>query len=184
MGEFRRYFGRVPRPDGVRDRARLCREDAALVCLRLAPRPDDFTVWRFPALPNHVPSARRVLGEWLSAKGVAPDVRADLMLAFTEACTNAVLHAYRDGEGTVVTQLRLDDGNLTIRVSDRGRWSDRRELGASGGWGLEIIRALVDTAHVYGTPHGTTVIMQKRLLPALAGDGLTLGTASAVGQLP
>ena len=164
-------------------------DDAALVCLRLVPKPDDFTVWRFPALPNRVPSARHALVDWLVAKGVSPDVRADLMLAFTEACTNAVSHAYRDGDGTVVAELRLDDGNLTIRVSDTGRWSDRREIGVSGGWGLEIIRALVDGAHVHGTPHGTTVIMQKRLSQALGSKRLsrerpTLDAASAAGPLP
>ena len=79
---------------------------------------------------------------------------------------NAVTHAYRDRDGTVVAQLRLDDGNLTIRVSDTGRWSERREPCATGGRGLEIIRALVDDTHVHGTPHGTTVIMQKRVAPA------------------
>jgi CheY-like chemotaxis protein/serine phosphatase RsbU (regulator of sigma subunit)/anti-sigma regulatory factor (Ser/Thr protein kinase) len=158
-------------------------DDAALVCLRMVPEPDDFTVWRFPALANRVPSARHGLVDWLVGKNVAPDIRSDLMLAFTEACTNAVSHAYRDGDGTVVTQLRLDDGNLTIRVSDTGRWSDRREIGSTGGWGLEIIRALVDSAHVHGTPHGTTVIMQKRLAPARARQGLTLDAASAVGHL-
>jgi serine phosphatase RsbU (regulator of sigma subunit)/anti-sigma regulatory factor (Ser/Thr protein kinase)/CheY-like chemotaxis protein len=156
-------------------------DDAALVCLRLVPKPDAFTVWRFPALPNRVPSARHALVDWLVAKNVSPDVRADLTLAFTEACTNAVSHAYRDGDGTVVAQLRVDDGNLTIRVSDTGRWSDRRDTGVSGGWGLEIIHALVDSAHVHGTPHGTTVIMQKRLSPALNPEPLTLDAASAVG---
>jgi hypothetical protein len=34
---------------------------------------------------------------------------------------------------------------------------------SEGGWGLEIMRALVDDVHVHGTPYGTTVILRKAL---------------------
>jgi anti-sigma regulatory factor (Ser/Thr protein kinase) len=136
------------------------RDDVALVCVRLGAPPAVFQVWEFPALPQEVGPARHSLAHWLEELAVPPDVAADLILAFGEACSNAVQHAYRGGEGTVSVQLRAWDGNLVLRVRDTGRWNDR-PTPSEGGRGLALIHALVDDAHVHGTPYGTTVIMQK-----------------------
>jgi serine phosphatase RsbU (regulator of sigma subunit)/CheY-like chemotaxis protein/anti-sigma regulatory factor (Ser/Thr protein kinase) len=138
-------------------------DDIALVCVRLAPSPDEFAVWRFPALANQVAAARHTLSAWLVARNVAQAIRADLELAFTEACTNAVLHAYGGRDGAIVAQARLEGPELTIRVSDTGAWTERRGRRLEGGLGLGVIKALVDDVQIHGTAHGTTVVMQKRL---------------------
>jgi CheY-like chemotaxis protein/anti-sigma regulatory factor (Ser/Thr protein kinase) len=153
-------------------------DDAALVCVRRVPEPAEFEVWRFPALPNRLGPIRHKLGAWLDENGVEAELRGDLILAVSEACGNAISHAYRDRDGTVVMQVRLEDGNLTLRVSDTGRWSERREPSITGGRGLDIIRALVDDTHVHGTPQGTTVIMQKRIAPPRKGTALAAATPS------
>jgi len=138
-------------------------DDVALVCVRLAAAPNEFTVWRFPALPSHVTAARHTLSSWLSARGVGEDVRRELETAFTEALTNAVRHAYPGGGGAVVVQLRRHADDLTIRVSDTGSWVEPPRARVEGGLGLELIKALVDDVHVHGTDHGTTVVMRKVL---------------------
>jgi anti-sigma regulatory factor (Ser/Thr protein kinase) len=143
------------------------------------PEPAEFEVWRFPALPNRLAPIRHRLAAWLEENGVEPELRGDLILAVSEACGNAITHAYRDRDGTVVMQVRLDDGKLTIRVSDTGRWLERREPSITGGRGLDIIRALVDDAHVHGTPQGTTVIMQRRIVPPQGSDALAAARPSA-----
>jgi CheY-like chemotaxis protein/serine phosphatase RsbU (regulator of sigma subunit)/anti-sigma regulatory factor (Ser/Thr protein kinase) len=137
------------------------RDDVALVCVRFGACPSDFQVWEFPALPRKLGPIRHAFARWLDELAVPSDVAADLVLAFGEACSNAVQHAYRGAEGNVVVHLRAWDGNLVVRVRDTGRWNDR-PAPSDGGRGLDIIRAVVDDAHVHGTPYGTTVIMQKR----------------------
>jgi serine phosphatase RsbU (regulator of sigma subunit)/CheY-like chemotaxis protein/anti-sigma regulatory factor (Ser/Thr protein kinase) len=138
-------------------------DDIALVCVRLAAQPDEFAVWRFPAHANQVAAARHTLSAWLVARSVADATRADLELAFTEACTNAVLHAYGGRDGTIVAHVRLEGDELTIRVNDTGAWTERRGRRLEGGLGLNVIRALMDDVQIHGTAHGTTVVMQKRL---------------------
>jgi serine phosphatase RsbU (regulator of sigma subunit)/CheY-like chemotaxis protein/anti-sigma regulatory factor (Ser/Thr protein kinase) len=154
-------------------------DDIALVCVRLAASPDEFAVWRFPALANQVAAARHTLSAWLVARNVPDGTRADLELAFTEACTNAVLHAYGGRDGGIVAQARLEGKELTIRVSDTGAWTERRGRRLEGGLGLGVIRALVDDLQIHGTAHGTTVVMSKRLRPTEGSDSKQADRAGA-----
>jgi anti-sigma regulatory factor (Ser/Thr protein kinase) len=120
-------------------------------------------MWEFPALAEQVPAARHTLSAWLAVLHVDDEVRADLELAFTEAFTNAVLHAYGGRDGAIVAHARLERDELTIRVSDAGAWTERRGRRLEGGRGLRVIEALVDDLQIHGTDQGTTVVMQKRL---------------------
>ena len=45
---------------------------------------------------------------------------ADIALAVTEACTNAVVHAYRDSSGTISVTASHADGAPTVTVRDHG----------------------------------------------------------------
>jgi anti-sigma regulatory factor (Ser/Thr protein kinase) len=154
-------------------------DDVAVVCLRLDRHPDDFEVWRFPALPGEIASARHVLCGWLAEQAVSEEVCADIAAAVSEACSNVARHAYRAGEGEMILSARRDRGGLTIRVRDTGRWTDGTGGDDEGGWGIDIIRALVDDLHVHGTPYGTTVIMRRRLAPM---EGAAVVDSRVVGQ--
>jgi serine/threonine-protein kinase RsbW len=82
---------------------------------------------------------------------LSDETLADLKLALTEACSNSVRHAYRDGrEGVVEILYDLQPDRLVIEVSDDGPGFDYvesegedREL-TEGGLGLAIIRSLSD----------------------------------------
>ncbi len=145
------------------------RDDIALVALRVSPVPAEFQVWNYPAEADRLAPARHAFARWLTERGVPDEVRADLVLAFGEACSNCVRHAYMDGDGAISVHLRHHDGMLTVRVSDTGRWTASNPL-AGGGRGLDMIRMLSDDSHVHGTPYGTTVVMSKRIEMALPGD--------------
>jgi serine/threonine-protein kinase RsbW len=76
---------------------------------------------------------------------------ADLKLALTEACSNSVRHAYRDGrEGIVEILYDIQPDRLVIEVSDDGPGFDYVETEGEdgelteGGLGLAIIRSLAD----------------------------------------
>ena len=75
----------------------------------------------------------------------------DLKLAVTEACSNSVRHAYRDGrEGAVQVIYELHRDRLVVEVCDDGEGFPLEEsLPADGsltegGLGIAIIRELAD----------------------------------------
>ena len=63
-----------------------------------------------PALPETVSSTRRSIAHWSRENGVGRDPAFDVMVAATEAYTNAVLHAYGMAEGTVDLEASSSTG--------------------------------------------------------------------------
>ena len=129
----------------------------------------------FPAKADYLLLARLALAGLARAYTVEPDVLADLKLAVTEACGNAVRHAYENGngKGQVSVTFTFSDGRLEMVVEDEGSgleppeddWSLPPEL--EGGMGMAIIREIVDELVVASGPdgHGTVVRMTKYLAP-------------------
>jgi serine/threonine-protein kinase RsbW len=117
----------------------------------------------------------------LALAGIAREVRidetalADLKLAVTEACGNAIRHAHPSGQGVVSVRYDVEPGSIEIRVEDEGPGitsgavppEPTDEL-SEGGMGLAIIDALVDELEIGARAgaQGTLVLMRKRLLPA------------------
>jgi serine/threonine-protein kinase RsbW len=127
-------------------------------------------------------SSRYLLLPRLSLAGIAPvaqlgeETLADLKLAVTEACANAVKHAYPDAvDGEVRIRVQLSSDALTVEVADNGRGIQGDDIEAwdaeqmrEEGMGLAIIRAVVDELEIDSTPgQGTVVRFVKRLS---AGD--------------
>jgi len=116
-----------------------------------------------PARPEGVGVVRQALTG--VADGLALDgaVLADAKMAVTEACTNAVVHAYVDGSGRFDVTMYADEAQLTVVVRDRGAGlSDREGPSEEGtlGLGLPLIAALSDTLEIHGGPgDGTEVRM-------------------------
>jgi anti-sigma regulatory factor (Ser/Thr protein kinase) len=59
------------------------------------------------------------------------------------------------------------DGSLEVLVRDHGRWRPAADRG--GGWGLQLMRALMDSVDVDHGPDGTEVRMRRRI--ASGDDG-------------
>lgn len=103
------------------------------------------------------------------------DELADLKTAVSEAVTNSIVHAYPDGEGTVVMRMRHDGANgIEISVRDRGRGIPDVEKAMTPmfttggdertGMGFTIMESFMDELRVKSAPDkGTTVIMKKLL---------------------
>ena len=107
-------------------------------------------------------AARTPLGE---------DVVADLKLAVTEACTNAIEHAYSGdpGDNEVVVRFSLDEDALSVEVQDWGSGfdADRHvsddELRDHAGVGLMLIRSLTDELTIVSAANGSTITFVRRL---------------------
>ncbi|MDX6475755.1 MAG: serine/threonine-protein kinase RsbW [Gaiellaceae bacterium] len=108
-----------------------------------------------PAKPEYITLGRLALTgiARLRPEPLGQEVLGDLKLALTEACTNSVRHAYRDGEGTVEIVYELHDDKLVVEVVDQGEgFEPPAEPGAAledddlseGGLGIAIIEALAD----------------------------------------
>jgi len=127
----------------------------------------------FPAKPDYLVLSRLALSGLARAYPFDPDVLADLKLAITEACGNAVRHAYENEatNGPVTVSFQVDGDMLEIMVEDRGSglesvdrdWAMPDE--PESGMGLAIIRAVVDELDVSRGEdgRGTVVRMTKSL---------------------
>src|SRR5579871_4837255 len=106
---------------------------------------DDALNDSYPAIPEAVPLARRALSEVAAAAGAGGERLEEIRLAVSEALTNAVVHAYRDGDpGRFQVTAAVAGGELWVLISDDGRglhaWNDSRGLGI----GLSLISGLSD----------------------------------------
>ena len=111
-----------------------------------------FVRLRIPAKAEYITLGRLALTGLSRLQELSDETLADLKLALTEACSNSVRHAYRDGrEGAVEIVYELRADRLTIEViGRRSRASttssadgEDREL-TEGGLGIAIIRSLSD----------------------------------------
>jgi serine phosphatase RsbU (regulator of sigma subunit)/anti-sigma regulatory factor (Ser/Thr protein kinase) len=114
-----------------------------------------------PAHPAVVAGLRRMLGRWLAEAGADEEALFDITLSTSEAATNAIEHAYGLREATFTVSCGLESGNVSVVVSDRGRWRNVRPR--SGGRGLEIMGRLMDSVEVDRSSDGTVVTMTRRL---------------------
>jgi serine/threonine-protein kinase RsbW len=125
----------------------------------------------FPAKPDYLLLARLALAGLARSLPLDDEAIADLKLAVTEACGNAVRHAYGAGDGRVNVEYAMFGDRLEMVVSDEGsglRSAAEYDLGfdelAESGMGIAIIRAIVDELEVHegAGGRGTAVRMTKR----------------------
>lgn len=117
---------------------------------------------RLPAVPANVALVRQALAGFVDDLGLSEPRVADVKIALTEACTNAVLHAYGEEGGPLEVTMAAANGRLDIGVRDRGH--GLRPLPTIGegpplGFGLALIASLSDELAIAGGRHGTEVRM-------------------------
>jgi serine/threonine-protein kinase RsbW len=69
---------------------------------------------------ENVPLVRQALNGLADATGLAAGDLSDISTAVTEACNNASIHAYGDGEGPLEVELLATDETIAVTVRDRG----------------------------------------------------------------
>ena len=136
-------------------------DDVALLLLALDRDQIAFVV-ELPAVPASPASMRRRLRAWLAGRRVADEQIADILLAVTEACNNAIEHAYRDGEGTIKLRADHDHERLRIVIEDDGAWREPVESDERG-HGIRLMKELMDSAEIESTPRGTRVTLELRV---------------------
>jgi serine/threonine-protein kinase RsbW len=119
----------------------------------------------YAAVPDAVPEARTRVGEFAAASGVRDSALHAVRLAVSEAVTNVVRHAYRDGEGRVhVTAARLP-GEFVVLVADAGCGYQTPAENPGFGWGLALIADAADEFVLTERGDGGTDIRMRFLVP-------------------
>jgi serine/threonine-protein kinase RsbW len=133
----------------------------------------DLVTLVIPARTEYLIVARLALAGIARGTPIDDGALADLKLAVTEACGNAIRHAQPTDHGVVKVDFDLDDGTIEIRVADAGPGiralpDDEPDELAESGMGIAIIRALVDDFEIRDgdSGRGTVVRMRKRLAAA------------------
>jgi anti-sigma regulatory factor (Ser/Thr protein kinase) len=114
------------------------------------------------ARPESVALVRQALAGMCEALGVPERVADDVRIAVTEACTNAVVHAYEaDHRASVEIEAAAQASLLTVLVRDAGRGMGRWSEAGGLGLGLPLIAALTQNVEVRTGPadSGTEVVM-------------------------
>ncbi|HEV2069990.1 MAG TPA: ATP-binding protein [Acidimicrobiales bacterium] len=139
--------------------------------------PGELVRLEIPALPAFVGVARTVVAAIAtSIPGIDDDRLEDLRIAVSEACTNAVeAHQAVGRDQRVVLRCLLEQEVLQVSVEDSGNGfdpaavpprplvGDLGQLNSERGWGLQLIRALVDDVTFEPTNEGTAVHLSMKL---------------------
>jgi anti-sigma regulatory factor (Ser/Thr protein kinase) len=135
-----------------------------------------------PADPVAVPVARHQVRRWLAALSWPTAQQDDIVLAVSEAVTNAVEHSYVDQLPGVVEVRGVVEALVTgryraiVTVRDYGRWRLSPTHDEHEHRGISIMRACMETVTI-GLPDdgrpGTQVVLRSKtvLLPASSLPG-------------
>ena len=130
----------------------------------------------FPSRSANEAFGRAVVAAFAAQLDPTIDELSDLKTAVSEAVTNCIVHAYRDGIGDITLSVKLYEGRrLVIQVKDKGCGIENVQqamepLFTTGGeeragLGFAVMESFMNRLQVASKPgRGTVVTMEKRLL--------------------
>ncbi|MFJ9496719.1 anti-sigma B factor RsbW [Brevibacillus centrosporus] len=137
-----------------------------------------YVSFSIPAQAEYLDIVRLTLYSFATKAGFSFEEIEDMKVAVSEACNNAILHAYGDNEnGRIDLRLEHDGEHLRITIKDHGQsfvfsqegigipeqQEDIKDL-AVGGLGIFLMEALMDDVRVStGNGSGTEIILSKRI---------------------
>lgn len=119
--------------------------------------------------------ARVVAAVFMSRLDPTLEEVEDVKTAVSEAVTNAVIHGYQGGDGTICVEMELEGKELLVRIRDAGvgiRDVKRAmepmfttdKSGERSGMGFSFMEAFMDDVEVESQPgKGTLVVMKKHI---------------------
>jgi serine phosphatase RsbU (regulator of sigma subunit)/anti-sigma regulatory factor (Ser/Thr protein kinase) len=135
-------------------------DDIAVLAIRAVGLHDHLDV-EVPAEAEQLATVRHLVRRWVAAQGGTDDDCAAFAIAVTEACANAVEHAYGPGDATIDLSATLVDGEATVAVRDRGGWREPRD--ENRGRGIPVMKEFMDDVAIDTGDQGTTVELRRRI---------------------
>ena len=117
----------------------------------------------YPAEPARIQEIRHEVAAAAIVCGADARTLAKIELAVSEAATNAVMHAYRDGlpSGDLCVLVRQADEFVDISVRDSGVGMAPRTDSPGLGLGLSLMAHLADSLEIKEPPGGGTEILLR-----------------------
>jgi len=134
--------------------------------------------------PGRFRVARRWLSGILSEAGWYGEEVRDVVVAVSEACSNAHRYGYEGRmDGKIDLEIALSPDRAEIRVRDYGRGFDPERYRApdlsrplEGGYGIHLMKGLTDHLEHRAMEEGTLVLMTKvRRSPVPCGGAAAQG---------
>jgi anti-sigma regulatory factor (Ser/Thr protein kinase)/putative methionine-R-sulfoxide reductase with GAF domain len=135
-------------------------DDIAVLALRTVGLSELLEV-SVPAEAEQLATVRHLIRRWIAANGGSDDDCAAFAIAVTEACANAVEHAYGPGDASMEVRAAVVDGEAKVTVRDHGGWRDPR--GENRGRGIPVMREFMDDVVIDSGEDGTTVELRRRI---------------------
>ena len=126
---------------------------------------------KLPVLPDMELSATKTAEIVAKHMELGEEKSAEISMALIEACINAFEHS--DSNKQIEIHFRIKGDELEIQVTDKGKGLDEskvkipkieEKIGSDykRGWGLQLIKELMDTVEFESSSEGTTVTMTKK----------------------
>jgi serine/threonine-protein kinase RsbW len=119
--------------------------------------------------PNNLITVEEFVNYFSKDLGLTNDQLSALLLAVTEATTNAMVHANKcDVSKIVSVDAHIDDSKLIVKVKDEGKGFDPstipdptkpENLLKDSGRGVYLMKVYMDEVHYNITPTGTETIL-------------------------
>lgn len=123
--------------------------------------------------PNNLITVEEFVNYFAKDLGLDNERLAALLLAVTEATTNAIIHANKcDVNKLVTVDVQVDKTKITIKITDEGEGFDPsvipdptqpENLLKDSGRGVYLMRVYMDELNYNITPTGTETILTLKL---------------------
>lgn len=129
----------------------------------------------FLSLSENESLARLAVGGFISPLNPRIDELNELKTAVSEAVTNCIVHAYRDGIGKIEMTARIYGSEVYIKIKDGGCGIEDIKKAMEplyttlpgeerSGLGFSVMESFTDSVNVKSRPGaGTAVIMTKKI---------------------
>ncbi len=144
------------------------KDDVALLTILIASQSLDHVDLVTSSVPTSARVIRQALRRFALSTGLDNVRTSDFLTASGEAISNVIEHAYGIDQGTLHVRAFREDGDIVVKVMDRGAWRDGRRQGS--GRGLPIMRALMKEVEIERSGQGTTVSMRMPLTEQASDD--------------
>ncbi len=127
--------------------------------------------------------ARAAVAAFVSQLDPTMDELADIKTAVSEAVTNCIVHAYRDGLGVIYITARMyEGGRIQIKIRDKGCGIENIPQameplfttagGERAGLGFAVMQSFMDKLKVHSrVQKGTVVTLEKTLIRRTVRNG-------------
>jgi len=128
---------------------------------------------KLPIIPNMELIATQTAEVISRHMNLTDDQNSEISMAIIEACINAFEHS--KAENNVFIHFIIQDDSLVIKVIDQGIGFDKTKIAIpkienkigtnerKRGWGLQLIKELMDSVEFESNEDGTTVTMKKNI---------------------